>query len=296
MKKILFISISLIILILGCKKDKESNTIQDRTTLSQFLTKYTATSQYFTVTAGQGTEIIGEKGTVVRIQPYSFYPIMSGDIKIELKEYYSRKDILLNNLQTVTNNNLLATAGMIYLDVSQNGTGINNWSVITKMPAQIVNPNMQIFFSNTQPEDSSIYWSVPDTSSIYLDSNNTYNSLINSSNRFLWINCDYFVNQLPITTVTASFTNAPQSSYAPRVYIVLDINAIANMWLSYPNYGWYTIDNIPVGLTGKIVAFNVVNGVYYFCKQPITVTTNLNQPMTFQTVTEQQLITELENL
>ena len=157
---------------------------------------------------------------------------------------------------------------------------------------------MQLFLSETIMSDSSFVWSTADSLSFIYDTTNTYySSFINSQNRFLWINCDYFVNQQPQTTIIATFTNAPDTAYRPIVYLVLDINAITNMWLSYPDLGWYTpAYTIPIGLTGKIVAFNVVNGVCYFCKQPITVTVYLNQSLTFQTVTEQQLITELENL
>ena len=299
MKNLFFISLFLMIIFSGCKKEEETNdSINELTNLSQFHSKYSAPSQFHSVTAGIDTFLIGTEGTIIFIYEYSFYPIMSGEINIELREFYSRKDIILNNLQTLSDNGLLATAGMIYINCRQSGVGLNQWQIQTKMPAQTTDPNMELFLSTQQNTDSSILWTLADSSFLFIDTMgyNNYYCYIHSNNDFQWINCDYFVNQSPLTTVKATFTNAPQSAYPPRVYLVLDINAIVEMWNDYPNQGVFSINNIPEGLPGKIVAYTVVNGVCYFSKKPIIVTTNLNQSMTFQTVTEQQLINELENL
>ncbi len=306
MKKILFLLVVSFIFVISCKKDKEpATTSQTGTNISQFNSKYAAPSQFFNVTAGQDFTVYGEKGTKIIINQYSFYPIMSGNIKIELKEYYSPKDIILNRLQTISYGQLLSTSGMIYVDVTQNGNAVNHWNFEMLMPANSFNPEMQIFFGqwrdSTGVNDSTINWITPDSNWVwYCDTclpsspNGAYDTYVNSSNRFQWINCDYFVNQTPLTSVSASITNMPQASYSPRVYMVLDINAIAEI---YPvNNNLFQINNIPEGLTGKIVAYTVVNGTYYLCKEPITVTTNINKLLTFQIVTEQEIITQLENL
>lgn len=304
MKTIISLTLIVLIFTLSCKKENETTTTTTpKTNQSEFLTKYKAPSQFFTVVAGQNTNITGANGTIITINQNSFYPIMSGNIKIELKEFYSRKDIILNNLQTISDNGLLATAGMIYIDVTQNGAAVNNWKIHTIMPAQITNPNIKMFYSYTQPSDSSIIWTLSNDSN-YLSWDTvftssalgSYSGYVNSSNRFKWINCDYSLNQFPQTTVSGTITNPPQSSFAPCVYLVLDINVIAHMWPLNSNYNIFKINNIPTGLTGKIVAFTVVNGVYYLCKQPITITANINQSLTFHTVTEQELITELSSL
>jgi hypothetical protein len=297
MKNLFLITIVTIFILSGCKKDEETTTNTHPTSFNSFLNKYATPSEIYTITAGRDTVIIGSKGTILNISQYSFYPIMTGNVKIELKEYFSRKDILLNNLQTISGNQLLATAGMIYLEFTQNSIPINNWGVQTTIPTQTIIPGMNIFYNTQQPGDSSVNWTLSDSSYVFYDTAQSYySSYINSGNSYLWINYDYFVNQTPVTTVKATFTNTPSSVNPPYVYLVLDINAIAHMWFDSPNQGVFKITNIPEGLTGKIVAFTVVNGNYYFCKKPITVTTNLNASMTFQTVTELELITELENL
>jgi hypothetical protein len=298
MKNLLFLSFLALIFAAGCKKSNDTSDTTPTTNLSIFLTKYAEPSQFYTVTAGQSDTIYGTKGTRITTYQNSFYPIMSGDIKIELKEFYSRKDVILNNLQTQSDNRLLATAGMIYINVTQNGTPVNHWALNTRMLAQATNNDMQVFYSYTQPGDSSINWNLPDSSYIYASSGGSYPayySHIISSNHFQWINCDYFVGQLPVTNVAATITNVPQSTSQPIVYLVLDINAISKMWL-VQNNNVFCIPNILEGLTGKIVAFTVENGNYYLCIQPITVTTNMNQSLTFQTVTEQEMITALDSL
>ena len=131
MKTIIFLSsVLLFCLFYSCKKDKESthsNTITPVSTLAQFVTKYKTQSQYFTVTVGQNSTITGAQGTIINITPSSFNGSVTGTVQLELKEYYNRKDIILGNLQTLSDNGLLATAGMIYIDVTQNGEPINNW-------------------------------------------------------------------------------------------------------------------------------------------------------------------------
>jgi hypothetical protein len=200
---------------------------------------------------------------------------------------------------------------MLYFRATQNGSRINYNSVGFDMPVSgTPNSNMQIFFGEwtdttiAGAADSTLNWIVStdsswvwyDTSTV-IDPDGSYTGYVNGDGDLNWINCDYFYNQTPQTTVSVNFSNSPDAAYYPEVYLVFDnINAITNLYCANYNCSVLSVVNIPEGLTGKLIAFTAVGGKYYFCKEPVTVTTNMLKTLTFQEVTEQELISQLSSL
>lgn len=85
--------------------------------------------QTFTVPTDVDVEIEGNRGTIITIPAKSFVTKsgkeVSGNVEIELIEFYSSKDFYSEKLSTVSDGNLLTSAGMIELNVLQKKEKLN---------------------------------------------------------------------------------------------------------------------------------------------------------------------------
>jgi hypothetical protein len=89
------------------------------------------------------TSIIGEGGTVINFEANSFSdsndnPVTTG-IVIQLNEYLTLGQMMKNNIQTISNEQLLVTGGSFNLtatDNSNNPLNVNPWSVSATLPIQ----------------------------------------------------------------------------------------------------------------------------------------------------------------
>lgn len=96
------------------------------TSVKAFLTSLRKKPQSYTASASEDFSITGEQGTKVSFSANSMVlengkPV-SGEVKIELKEFYSTADIIKSQLTTsTTKDQVLETAGMINLRVSKDG-------------------------------------------------------------------------------------------------------------------------------------------------------------------------------
>jgi hypothetical protein len=73
----------------------------------------------------KGATIVGTEGTIVRIPPDAFttslgYPV-NGPVIFEMKDIAKREDILLTNVPTVSNGEVLESGGVVYLNARADG-------------------------------------------------------------------------------------------------------------------------------------------------------------------------------
>ncbi|MEN8928314.1 MAG: hypothetical protein ABF242_09640 [Flavobacteriales bacterium] len=82
----------------------------------------------FDINCNKDTIIIGEKGTRITLTENTFVnstgELISGNIQLELKECLVIEDIVLANLHTVSDGEILESGGMIYLNATQNGENL----------------------------------------------------------------------------------------------------------------------------------------------------------------------------
>ncbi|MFT5617967.1 MAG: hypothetical protein ACI85I_001193 [Arenicella sp.] len=105
--------IALLILTISCEKGKpEMDKIQFPTS-------------EFAISTSKDTTLFGEQGTRVFIGAETFLlpdgSMAKGKINIELKELYSKADVLLADLSTKSGDRLLETGGMIYIEATSGG-------------------------------------------------------------------------------------------------------------------------------------------------------------------------------
>lgn len=78
--------------------------------------------EIFYINNNRDTVLQGAEGTIVFFNAYSFdnRELVGDSVKIELTEYYTAADLILNNLHTQAGNRLLETQGMIRLEAYVN--------------------------------------------------------------------------------------------------------------------------------------------------------------------------------
>ena len=123
--------------------------------------------QNFSFSAAKGTVIEGEKGTVLQIPANCFVDskgnVVNGEISFLLQEAYSYSDMLFQNLNTVSDGQLLETGGMLFIeakDQAGNVLEIREGAEITAAMASTAAklPGMQTFNGVVDSTDNSVNW------------------------------------------------------------------------------------------------------------------------------------------
>lgn len=83
-------------------------------------------SERFSVPATKDTTIVCAEGTTVKVKAGSFVSArtgepVTGDVEIEVKEFYRTSDIMRANLTTTSGGRMLETGGMLYIGASHDG-------------------------------------------------------------------------------------------------------------------------------------------------------------------------------
>ena len=109
------------ITIFSCQKEKTSLLIEENSIAISSQLK-TDKLQTFEFVLKNDTLISGKEGTKVWITKDLFENYSNGKITFELKEFYSKEDMILNGLSTVTDKDeLLESSGMFYINFKEEG-------------------------------------------------------------------------------------------------------------------------------------------------------------------------------
>lgn len=107
------------IVILSCQKEKTSLPIEENSIAISSQLK-TDKLQTFEFILKNDTLISGKEGTKIWIPIDLFENYSNGKITFELKEFYSKEDMILNGLSTVTDKDeLLESSGMFYINFKE---------------------------------------------------------------------------------------------------------------------------------------------------------------------------------
>lgn len=89
--------------------------------LRAFYQQFDKPSQTFNISSAQDTTIICSEGTRINIPANSLITesgqSVTGEVEVNVREYYQPSDILLANLSTMSNGKLLESGGMVHIDI-----------------------------------------------------------------------------------------------------------------------------------------------------------------------------------
>ncbi|MCG3164560.1 MAG: hypothetical protein POELPBGB_00314 [Bacteroidia bacterium] len=302
-KYFLILLLSSLVVLHGCNELDPDDPYE--LTLADFLQNNKPALQTFTVQAGVASEIHGAKGCTINFNANSFstlagVPIGSGNVEIQLREVTTKKDMVLSQTPTISDNELIVSKGVYYLKALQNGfeLRIKNFSIVKTVAADT--NNLKAFLGTTNGD--SFNWISSDTIGYVYDSTSTdstfYQMQIFStylSQNYNWINCDYFYNSsAPRVAVFFPTTDSINVYYFQSYLVFNNLNAV----LHYNGYSTNQIEfyNIPEGLDATLVTYYIVDGTPFVATADITVSDALSTPITFTETTEQGLLSILEGL
>ena len=198
------------------KKDTDTTTNNVDTILFETLEEYFNTNipqgENFSVSASNGGTIYGKKGSVISIPPNAFVtqnglPV-NGNVDIRIKEIFTNSDMIFSGIFPVSKGDIINSGGEIFVSASQNGNTLrvaNGKYLAVDMPAQAVDPQMELFFAGPDESPAQTNWTVLDTASssrsnfVYYSNGNTYNINLDSLG---WCNIDRFLKTLTFCPVT----------------------------------------------------------------------------------------------
>jgi hypothetical protein len=313
--KVLFMAGLSAAVIVACKKKEEEPTTSTTNTttsttggssssMGTFFTQNAVTSQTFTISNSSYQSVTGTKGTVIVFPPNSFVTqtngAVTGNVVIELKEVFSKKDMILTGMVPMAGQYPLVSGGEIFLKATQGSQTLKIASgaqINAAVPAGN-NPSTQMnefYATNTTATDTTGWTASTDSISVQQDTVFTggyyYSFVINGMN---WINCDYFYNDpAPKTSVTVNPGTGYNSSNCVVFLSVDGQNSVAQLY----NYnGAFTTSNWPVGKAVTIIAISEINGQYYSAFKTTTLTANHSESMTMVPTTLSQINTSLAGL
>ncbi len=120
--------------------------------INDFLSTIRKESQKFSVFGNRDTLVVGENGTTLSIPKGTFVndrnEVVEGKIEIELIEASTVSDFLMNGLQTVTNEEILQSGGMVFIDATFNSEPLrisSNKQISVEIKSNWVDPKMKLF-------------------------------------------------------------------------------------------------------------------------------------------------------
>jgi hypothetical protein len=166
MNKIIFLF--LICTILSCTKEKEINQEYGKIP-NQIINVFESinNNQKFEINTSKSNTIVGKKGTILIIPENSIVnndgDIIKGIISLEIKENFNKADYITSNLQTIHNNRILETLGMIYLTAKdKNGNKLkiaDGKTIRVQIPQSRPNQDATIFLGE-RDQTGLIDWNI----------------------------------------------------------------------------------------------------------------------------------------
>tara|TARA_B100000678_G_C18223148_1_gene507725 strand:- start:2189 stop:3154 length:966 start_codon:yes stop_codon:yes gene_type:complete len=264
--------------------------------------------QEFSVEGDKAASIYGKEGTFLYIPANAFVkpdgsPV-TGPVNFELKELLSPGAMILADRPTVSNGQRLVSGGELYMNASQGGVNLrmaSGKSIGVEVPTQNFDPNMQLFTGTGSGDNFN--WVLNANTVIQqcgmdsLSPGPSYCFGIDSL--FNWINCDYYNNDpRPLTevdmVVPSGYTdsNTVMIIHVPVDQSIVRVSNYANNVFSVT--GGY---RLPVGINVNFLAIHSdsQNNLFYSL-QNNTIAQNHVENMSFQQITETQLIQLIQSL
>lgn len=306
-----FLSLIVLILLNSCQKKEVINVVNPPSALVRFIQENMPKSQFFTIDASTISYINGLQNTNIEfpsgcLKTPDGQPVLNGKIEIELKELYTKKDMLLSSILPTANNFMLVSGGEIYVRAMLNGvelTKVDTSEIKVTIPVLdnllADTTQMSVFYT----EESTLFsskranqWGDPKGTVTRVDSGSNHRYIFYIE-RLHWINCDYFYNEGGVKTIVSAVTQDP-SFNIKNTMIILSIDGINSMIPMFEdaNHVFSIAQEIPVGRAVTFVAIANKNGQLYAAYSETQIGKNHKQSMNLMPLTPDQLKAQLDKL
>lgn len=316
MKKInliLALFLSAIILFTACRKDRNLP-VNTANTAKEFAEKIgpkkqtisiNATNLPKTVSLSGGTKITFPIGSLTK----NGIPV-TGEVTVIAYEMLKRSEVIMGG----TNTNHISGAplvsdGFIFIDVKANGESVDrNLAVPVKVRIPANREGVTQLWEGVQNDEGQMAWQAPKPANGagQREVQSTQGEFAFDFGMLGWINCDVFWSYSnPKTTVRVEVLNNPGTMATFRgfsgetfvFFCAKGSNVAAQLYTPDGANKVKSYDNVmPVGEEGRLIAFSIKDGRYYFAKKEITITANQNESLTLAETTEAIVQSEISSL
>lgn len=299
----------------GCKKDSNdtaaSPSPNPAASPSAFQGLFSANiddaTQSFTVNASTGGQVEAARGTRLSFDPGVFRhadgSVVTGPVTVKVVEVLGIGDMIWLNKQTLGNDNgtlrLLKSGGALNITATQGGGTLRvaQGGLVVEVPTDVGDPNMQLF-SGAEDADGNMIWSPIDSSSVSVDPGYVSLYYAFSADSLRWMNCDYFALYPDLTHISATIP-AGQSTDSTLVWLAFPSeNAVVGMGhttgQSYAFPSYYA--GVPVGMQAVVIGLRQSASGPSSSFTSITITPEMDVPMTFSPTTLEQFQEDIDGL
>jgi len=317
------VMIALLSFTTACKKDSDpdGNTANSS---KEFTAKFGAQKQSIqinasalpqTITLAGGSKIVFPIGSLTK----GGTPV-SGNVTVEAYEVLKRSTVLFTGANTNHATGApLSSDGFIFIDVKTNGSSVDqNLAIPVKIsiPAKRTGAT-QLWVGVDQQNQplqadagNQMAWAAPrQANGVGMkEVQPTQDAFTFDFGSLGWINCDVFYNyNNPKTTVTVEVQNNPGTMASFRAFggetfvffCAKGSNVAAQLYTPNGTNKVKSYDNMmPIGSEGRMLAFSIKDGRYYYAAQETTISANQNVVLTLAETTEaavQAAINSLDN-
>jgi len=292
------------VVIFACKKDQvEPNPGAPNPTTDLIADLFANTGeplQCFTMDASTGTTIVCSKGTRLYFPANSFIDgsgnVVNGQVDIEIKEIFSKGDMILSNKFPIGEYGLLESGGQLYITVEQNGTklqfGNGNYAMVDVQITDTIQW-MGLFNGNTgDPNAANLIWTAdPDSIngwvSVCQDSSSLSSTYCFNLDTLDWINLDVYMNDASQTSASVVVPSGYDDENT-RVFVVFNNENTAASLYSYSNGAFNTgaYYSLGIGRSVTFVSIAVIDGAYYSAFSSTTIVDNHEETLQLSATTK----------
>ncbi|MBC6699162.1 hypothetical protein [Hymenobacter sp. BT190] len=320
------LGLTAMVLLLGnCKKDADLVQIPDcdlsvpAPPIQRKLARYALPEQQFYIRPGLDTTVRTASSYRIRI-PANLRRVygqpMSGSlVQVRVREITKRSEMIFSHAPTISDGQLLESAGMFSIRLSQDGQQVvlapnASLNVTTVLPPALSSTaGMGLFSALSSPADSALIGSwlplqpgsitpfpatgTPTGFQVSLSAG-LYNA---NASRLSWINCDRFVSASPLTTVQVRATRPGANSANTLVYLAFStLNSALRLYPAISTSDTFLAGQVPQGYAVTAVVMHMDGTQLYFGKESATVAANQTFAPTLRAVTEEEMVAEIRAL
>ena len=316
--------IAMIALTIGCKKENGGTKDNTVNTAKEFMAKFGSQKQVKEINASalpqtltflDGTKIIFPVGSLTK----GGIPV-TGNVSVEVYEVLRRSAVLLSGTNTNHASGApLESDGFIFVDVKSDGSSVDqNLAVPIKIsiPTRKTSGYTQLWVGVDQADKpivaaagNQMGWAAPRAANGQggKEVGVTASNFTFDFGNLGWINCDVFYSYAnPKTTVTVDVVNNPGTFASFRgfsgetfVFFCAKGSNVAAQLYTPNGSGVKSYDNMmPIGAEGRMLAFSIKDGRFYYAAVETTISANQNITLTLAETTEaavQAAINGLDN-
>lgn len=141
------------ILFANCSSDKKKDSNIHVNSIAEIRSVLSPVIENFIIQANEESKLKGKKGTFIYIPAHTFQfedgTEPKGPITIELKECFSLTDMIFENLQTISEDRILETNGMIYVNAEADGKKLSlkkGKAFVVGFPKNGLDKEMDLFY------------------------------------------------------------------------------------------------------------------------------------------------------